>query len=66
MKDKPDNTGIRKETKKILKMRAAYYGLSTVDYLDIVLNDYFEVNQQGNLNETRIIKKRNDGADVED
>lgn len=60
MKEKPDNTPIRADTKRILKMRAAYHGMSLVEYLDAVLNDYFDENEESSKNEKRIIEKRDE------
>lgn len=64
-KVKPDATPIRKETKKTLKMRAAYHGMSLVDYLEDVLNYYFEETEKGSINEVQLLddsenKKEND------
>ena len=54
---KPDATPIRDETKKILKARAAMNGLSLVDYLEVILREYFEKTDKGSVNEAVVITK---------
>jgi hypothetical protein len=54
---KPEATPIREETKKILKARAAMQGLSLVDYLELILREYFNETDKGNINETLIVER---------
>lgn len=60
MKKKPEATPIREETKRILKARAAMQGVSLVDYLDAVLDFYFEAVEKGEVDEQGIIEDRVD------
>lgn len=57
---KPEATPIREETKKILKARAAIQGLSLVDYLELILREYFNETDKGNINEKIIIERLHD------
>ncbi len=41
MKEKPVNTPIRKNTRKVLKQHAIEADMTIVDYLDEVLNDHW-------------------------
>ena len=54
---KPDATPIRDETKRILKSRAAMAGLSLVDYLEVILREYFEQTDKGAIDEGITITK---------
>ena len=41
MKEKPVNTPIRKNTRKVLKQHAIEADMTIVDYLDMVLHDHW-------------------------
>lgn len=57
MKAKPDAISIRKETKKVVRLAAAANELPLIDYLEAVLDFYFEGIKDGSINEADIIRR---------
>ncbi len=58
LKTRPDNTSIRADTKRLLKMRAAYHGMSSVEYLEKILRHHFEQSERINEYEQQLLEGR--------
>lgn len=56
--EKPEATNIRKESKRILKIRAAQNNMTLVDYLEHILKFYFDEIEKGKIDELERIREQ--------